>query len=396
MVGTLDRSNNVKTSLARFVLIATLLASESVWRTVAQTLPPAVFTPNPPAASQGGPRIQFAETEHDFGNVEGGAVVGFDFGFTNTGTATLEVTNVRSSCGCTTTGAWSKKVEPGQRGILPIQFNSGNLSGAIHKTVTVTCNTPAQPQTLLNLKARVWRAIDVNPATVYFSPQAEARIGETKIVRIVNNTEVPLELSPPECANNAFAAELKTLKTGKEFEMRISAKPPFVAGTIQGPITIKTSSKSQPMITINGMIMVQLPLVTMPTQLLLGPAPLAAATESRVVLRNIGSIPVTVSEPTVNVPGVAAALKEIQPGRMFHIVLNFPAGFEVRPTAPAELSVKTSHPLYPIVRVPISHASQAAQTHTTMVEPRPPAVTETPATPNPRPMRHPPPPLPKP
>ncbi|MCX6876446.1 MAG: DUF1573 domain-containing protein [Verrucomicrobia bacterium] len=370
--------------LTSFILMAVLLASGSAWRTVAQTPSPAVLVPNTPVASQGGPQIQFAESEHDFGKIEGGAIVKFDFVFTNIGTATLEVTEVRSSCGCTTTGAWSKKVEPGQTGTIPIQFNSGTFSGPIHKTVTVTCNTPAQPQTILNLKATVWRAIDVNPTTVYFSPQAEAQLGETKVIRIVNHTEVPLELSPPACSNNAFTAELRTLKAGKEFEVRISTKPPFDAGSVQGAITLKTSSKNLPVITINGTIMVQLPIVAMPTQLTLGPAPLAAATKVGVILRNIGTAAVSISEPTVNVPGVAATLKELQPGRIFHIVLSFPAGFEVRPAAPAELSVKTSHPQYPIVRVPIVHGPREPRPQSTMEPPRPHAVTEPPAVPSPQ------------
>ncbi|MCX6873688.1 MAG: DUF1573 domain-containing protein [Verrucomicrobia bacterium] len=368
----------MRTPLASIILIATLLASGSVGRTAAQTAS-SVVVPSTPAASQGGPQIQFAESEHDFGKIEGGASVKYDFVFTNTGTATLQVTDVRPACGCTTTGAWSKSVEPGQRGTIPIQFNSGNFSGAIHKTITVTCNTPAHPQTILNLKATVWKSIDVNPTAAYFTPQAGAQTVETKVVRIVNNTEEPLEVSPPECTNKAFTAELKTLTEGKEFELRISASPPFGPGTIQGSITLKTSSKNLPVITINGIVMAQLAITVMPTQLLLGPAPLAVATKLAVTLRNSGSAAVTVSEPSVNAPDVAATLQELQPGRVFNIMLNFPVGFKVDPTAPAELSVKTSHPQYPIVRVPIVQTSQALRPQPAVVPPRPPAVANVPA-----------------
>ena len=348
----------MKPPLARFILMAILLGCGTGWRTAAQTPPPAAPVPAAPvpaapAASQGGPKIQFAESGHDFGKIEGGTIGKFDFVFTNPGTATLEVTDVRSSCGCTTTGAWSKKVEPGQRGTIPIEFNSEAFSGPIHKTVTVTSNVPAQALTILDLKATVWRPIEVNPPTAYFTPQAEGQTVVTKIVSIVNNTEAPLELSPPECGNNAFTAELKTLKAGKEFEVHISAKPPFRPGTVQGPITLKTSSKKLPVIVINGVVLVQSPITAMPPQLMLGPGPLAVATSLAVTVRNTGSAAVTVSEPTVDVPGAAATLNELQPGRVFKIMVNFPVGFQVKPTEPAELSVKTSHPQYPIVRVPI-------------------------------------------
>lgn len=351
----------MKTLITQSILIAALLASSTVWNIAAVPLALAVVVPPPLTAGQGGAQIQFAKMEHDFGKIEGGASVKFDFVFTNTGTATLEVTNVQPACGCTTTGAWSKKVEPGQSGSIPIQFNSGTFSGPIHKTVTVSSNTPGQPQTVLNLRATVFKSVDVNPPAVYFTPQADAQAIETKLVRIVNNGDEPLVLSALECANQAITAELNTLKEGKEFEVRVSAKPPFGPSTVQVPITIKTSSKSVPVITINGIVMVQLPITAMPTHLVVGPAPLAVATKLGVTIRNSGSSAVTVSEPAVNLPGVEATVQELQAGRVFNILLNFPAGFEMKPTGHDELVVKTSHPQHPVVRVPILRASQALQ-----------------------------------
>jgi hypothetical protein len=381
----------MKAHYIRSILTATLLAAGAIWQAKAQTPPPAAIAPNTPAIGKGGAKIQFTELEHDFGKIDSGASVNFDFVFTNTGTATLEVTNVRPSCGCTTAGAWSKSVEPGRSGTIPIQFNSGNFSGPIHKTVTVTSNTPGQPLTILSIKASVFRAIDVNPPVAYFTPQAGAQAVESRVVRIVNNAAEPLVLSAPECANKIFTAELKTLNEGKEFELRISAKPPFAPGTIQAPITLKTSSKNLPLITINGIVMVQMPITAMPAQLVIGPTPLALATKLAVTLRNTGSSAVSVSEPTVNLPDVEATVQELQAGRVFNIMLDFPAGFEIKATEHAELIVKTSHPQHPVVRVPILRASQTFQPQRPMVPTRI-AVTGAAAIPIPQPPSHSPPP----
>src|ERR1044072_5288197 len=57
------------------------------------------------------PNIQFAETLYNFGTVKSGEVVSHDFVFTNLGATTLEITDVRPSCGCTTAGSWDKQVE---------------------------------------------------------------------------------------------------------------------------------------------------------------------------------------------------------------------------------------------------------------------------------------------
>ena len=80
-------------------------------------------------ASGSGPRIQFATPVHDFGRIKGGEVVKYTYVFTNAGQQVLEVTAVQASCGCTTAGDWSRQVEPGQTGSIPIEFNSGSFNG---------------------------------------------------------------------------------------------------------------------------------------------------------------------------------------------------------------------------------------------------------------------------
>src|SRR5216684_573294 len=88
------------------------------WATFAAEPAPPVASP-PPAADAAGaqtadPRIVVDQTTYDFGKVESGQLVKHDFVFTNTGAALLEISDVRPGCGCTTAGAWDKKVEPGK------------------------------------------------------------------------------------------------------------------------------------------------------------------------------------------------------------------------------------------------------------------------------------------
>jgi hypothetical protein len=85
---------------------------------------------------------------------------------------------------------------------------------------------------------------------------------------------------------------------------------------------------------------------------------------------------VTISAPTVNVPGVVATLKESQPGRLFSITLDFPAGFAIKATEQAELTVKTSHPQYPVVRVPIVQSLRESQPQIPEDLPSPPTATD--------------------
>src|SRR5436190_15616324 len=67
-----------------------------------------------PTNAVGKPKIQFATPIYDFGKMKVGEPVKWEFVFTNTGTALLEITGVQPGCGCTTAGEWTRKVEPGK------------------------------------------------------------------------------------------------------------------------------------------------------------------------------------------------------------------------------------------------------------------------------------------
>lgn len=93
--------------------------------------PPLAAPSAAPPATNAGPKIQFATPVYDFGKAKCGDIVKYTYYFTNTGVETLELNNVQGSCGCTAVGNWSRKVEPGQTGEIPVQFNSANFNGPV-------------------------------------------------------------------------------------------------------------------------------------------------------------------------------------------------------------------------------------------------------------------------
>src|SRR4051812_15929164 len=109
---------------------------------------PIPVVPVPPVAApavvpQGpSPKISFETPSFDFGKARAGDAVKHTFVFTNTGDAALEISAVRPGCGCTTAGEWTKKVEPGKTGTIPIQVNVAATwpAGPIIKVVTVDSN----------------------------------------------------------------------------------------------------------------------------------------------------------------------------------------------------------------------------------------------------------------
>jgi hypothetical protein len=106
--------------------------------------------------------ISWEETTFDFGSInEEDGVQTATFTFSNTGNSPLFITNVRSSCGCTTPD-WSKEpVQPGEKGYVKAAYNPRNRPGNFNKSVTVTTNTEPEV-TVLRIKGNVIKKTQEN------------------------------------------------------------------------------------------------------------------------------------------------------------------------------------------------------------------------------------------
>jgi hypothetical protein len=291
--------------------------------------------------------------------VKAGDPVKYTYYFTNTGNALLEVTDVRPSCGCTTAGEWTKKVEPGQTGSIPIQFNSANYSGQVFKTITVTANDKQRPSTVLQLKGTIWKPIELAPAYTVLTIPPDAQSAST-VVRIINNMEQPLDVFSPELSNHSFEAELKTNQPGKEFALTIKTVPPLNSGNAQGKVVLKTSATNAPTLEVPFWANVQPALMVIPQQITLPQAPLATKSTPTLTIQNNSTNAVTLSEPSINAKDVDVQLKEVQPGRVFNAVITFPEGFEIPQGQQVVFTAKTSNPQFPLVKVPVTQLPHRA------------------------------------
>jgi copper(I)-binding protein len=320
-----------------------------------------------------GPKIQFATMMHEFGRVRAGEPVKYTYVFTNTGDRLLILNTVQPQCGCTTAGEWTKQVESGKTGIIPIQFNTSAYNGPVFKQVTVTCNVTNQPTLFLQLKGTVYKAYEFIPslAVLNIPPDAETASG---VVTITNNTEEPLMLSAPESNNRAFTVELKTNALGKGYQLTISVVPPLPTANAQGQVSLRTSWTNPAVISVPVTANVQPAIVVIPPFITLAPGPLANSLTNSVAIQNKSTNDLQLSEPVVNVPGVEVQIKEMQPGKSFTALLAFPQGFQVPPGQQVELSIKSSNPKFPVVKVPIMQTPRPAPRPMAAVTPMKPVL----------------------
>ena len=129
----------------------------------AQTAPPA-----PAAAAQTPSQMKWEKETHEFGTIEQGKPVSYEFTFTNTTNKDVTLKDVKASCGCTATNYTKTAIKPGEKGTVTATYNAAS-GGAFHKTVTVTTSEENTMPKTITIKGTV----KVNEAPAVVAPASK-------------------------------------------------------------------------------------------------------------------------------------------------------------------------------------------------------------------------------
>ena len=87
------------------------------------------------------PVIEFISKVHNFGKINQGDKVSFNFKFKNVGEADLLISEARATCGCTVPDYPKTAIKSGESGIIKVSFNSERKIGPTEKSIYIACNT---------------------------------------------------------------------------------------------------------------------------------------------------------------------------------------------------------------------------------------------------------------
>ena len=99
-----------------------------------------------PVENPNAPDFQFDNDTYDFGTINEGDKINFEYTFKNIGKEPLIITRAKGSCGCTVP-QWPKEpIKAGESGTIKVVFNSAGKVGKQRKTITLNSNakTPAK------------------------------------------------------------------------------------------------------------------------------------------------------------------------------------------------------------------------------------------------------------
>lgn len=307
------------------------------------------------------PVIKPDEEAHDFGQTWVGPPLAHSFKITNGGDAPLEISRVKPSCGCTIAGNYPKTLAPGESGEFPFSMASNKLRGHFEKSVTISSNDPVTPELRLKLKGQVKRYVEVTPPSANFA-RITTQEPQERIVNLINNTDNPLKLTLDQPADSKFKAELVEKTPGKQFDLRISAVPPFAPGNLRTTVTLKTNIPEQNEVTVDVNGIVPSRLEVQPSVVLVNqPRGEETTGVSRVVrFTNYGKNPVKVLEASVDDPAVTVNVSERKVGESYTVQVQMPAGYQP-PATGKSITLKTDDTEQPTITVPIQGSALVRQ-----------------------------------
>jgi hypothetical protein len=179
--------------------------------------------------------LKWEKTAQQFERVPDDKAIEARYAFRNTGTTTVTIKSLRSSCGCTTAKLDKKTYAPGEQGEVVLRFTFGDRKGSYLKGVTVTTDEKSVEPVVLKLFVDIHDPLTIAPALVWW------RTGEAataKTVQLTAEAAQHVRIKSVASSNPNFTATLQTTEPGLQYAVAITP-----TGTTQketAEITVQT------------------------------------------------------------------------------------------------------------------------------------------------------------
>lgn len=197
------------------------------------------------------PRIVFAETSFDAGHIEQGEKVTHTFHFHNEGDIDLQITQVRSSCGCITTTPDKMVVPPGGNGEIEVTFNTTSYFGRNVRTTSVLSNDPQSPLARLRIIATINYDVAIDPPHIYVGKVKRGASVRT-FPRVLIGDDRDVRFTNIESKSKIVKVDWAAVGSNeRERRLAVSIQPDAPAGAFRESILIHTTSERRPVMAVS-------------------------------------------------------------------------------------------------------------------------------------------------
>jgi hypothetical protein len=161
----------------------------------------------------------------------------------NKGNKTLNISEVKPGCGCTTAPLDKNVIQPKEFATLSVSLNVHN-DGPVTKSISIKSNDPQSPNKNLFIKADIMNSISVSQKFISFSNMTIGK-ESAATVTIKNNTNKPIKITDVIAEPSKLKLNIKKksiLPVNKEFILEAKYIPDN-SKNLTGKISIKTDNK---------------------------------------------------------------------------------------------------------------------------------------------------------
>jgi hypothetical protein len=206
-----------------------------------------LISPASSARGQEWARKMFEATSHDFGAVARGAKAEYRFKLTNIYVEDVHISDVRSSCGCTTPTKGPELLKTYDEGFILATFNTKNHQGQKSATLTVTLDKPFPAEVQLQVSGFIRSDVELEPGGVQFG-SVDAGAPAEQLLKIKARTDRDWQITAIRSSSEFVEAE--AVETGRQigdvtYDMKVRLLPGAPTGYIKERlVVVANDSKS--------------------------------------------------------------------------------------------------------------------------------------------------------
>jgi hypothetical protein len=255
------------------------------------------------------PIAQIEKPERTFPDTENTKQVRQRFIIKNTGDAPLTISDLATSCGCTSAYLDSKSIDPGKETFIEVVVDLRGESGLQVIRTTFKTNAPATPDAALVLKGNAVTFVEVVPRQVFFPP---IKTSDAKQVTadIRSSEQKPFTITSITPTEKWLTVTAKPVDKEKgHYQLTFSVAPGMPSGMSASRVQVTTDNPKFPQIMIPVAVPVEGSITCLPNLIELS-LPKDPGQDPDTVTRNII---VTLSDPEPAVLTIKSAVLSVNP-----------------------------------------------------------------------------------
>ena len=230
----------------------------------------------------------FDTQSHDFGVVARGSDTVYRFEVKNIYKEDIEISSVRSSCGCTSPSIENRRIKTYEKAYIVAKFNTRTFTGPHSATLTVRISKPYPAQVQLRVHGNIRGDVVFEPGSVDFDTVSQGTNSE-RTLGITYAGHSNWRIDDVRSVSEFLEAELieKRRNGGRvNYDLLVRLRENAPAGFIKDQIILVTNDRQNPRIPIDVVGKVNAELTVAPQNLALGELTQGETITKRLIVRS--------------------------------------------------------------------------------------------------------------